>query len=209
MTILDIEQSRGAFVMLLWLRLGRGLGHSGRHRSARFGTPAALLASKPTFLMLKSASTRALFLVTVKRVQVRVPLAAPKKHYTRPSNGYALELSAQMTIKDVANHLAVGWLGCHQVTSSTAGLQRCFGKPKLHKLKQIAIDEISNIGKGHRYPDHRARFAQRGRGVRRRTRGQGVDALQPFWKLLMLLLTPRSELPAGHGHVLSLYPCRA
>ena len=41
--------------------------------------------------------------------QVAVPFAAPKKHYTRSFERYALELSEHMTIQDVAEHLGVSW----------------------------------------------------------------------------------------------------
>ncbi len=62
---------------------------------------------------------------------------------------YALELSQRMTvIQDVADHLLVSWDTIKEIQATH--LQRKFGKPKLHKLKQIAIDEIC-IGKGHRY----------------------------------------------------------
>ena len=48
----------------------------------------------------------------------------------------------------MAAHLQVGWDMVKDIQARS--LQRRFGKPKLHKLKQIAIDEIA-IGKGHRY----------------------------------------------------------
>ncbi len=53
-----------------------------------------------------------------------------------------------MTIQDVAEHLQMSWDTIKDIQARS--LQRRFGKPKLHKLTQIAIDEIA-IGKGHRY----------------------------------------------------------
>ena len=53
-----------------------------------------------------------------------------------------------MTIRDVANHLGVGWDLIKEIQK--ADLQRRFKKVKLKKLRQLAIDEIS-IGKHHRY----------------------------------------------------------
>ncbi len=53
-----------------------------------------------------------------------------------------------MTIKDVAEHLQVSWDTIKDIQARN--LQRRFGKPKLHKLKQIAIDEIA-VAKGQRY----------------------------------------------------------
>ena len=80
--------------------------------------------------------------------QVKIQFADPKKHYTRSFERYVLELSKHMTIQDVAEHLYVSWDTVKEIQA--AHLRRRFSKPKLHKLKQIAIDEI-NIGKGHRY----------------------------------------------------------
>jgi hypothetical protein len=52
-----------------------------------------------------------------------------------------------MTIKAVARHLGVSWDVIKDIQKRS--LSRRFARPKLHKLKQIAIDEIT-IGKGHR-----------------------------------------------------------
>jgi transposase len=172
MTILDIEQSRerlrcsGCGSDEVWAQ-------GGIERSFR----TLPIGSKPTFLMLKVP--RVLCFGCGKTRQVRVPFAAPKKHYTRSFERYALELSAQMTIKDVANHLAVSWDVIKDIQSRS--LQRRFGKPKLHKLKQIAIDEI-NIGKGHRYLTIVLDLLSG--AVVFVGDGKGVDALQPFWKRL-------------------------
>ena len=53
-----------------------------------------------------------------------------------------------MTIKDVAAHMGVSWDVIKDIRKRN--LNRRFAKPKLRKLKRIAIDEIS-IGRGHRY----------------------------------------------------------
>jgi transposase len=172
MTILDIEQSRKRLRCSscgsdeVWAQ-------GGIERSFR----TLPIGSKPTFLMLKVP--RVLCFGCGKTRQVRVPFAAPKKHYTRSFERYAIELSAQMTIKDVANHLAVSWDVIKDIQSRS--LQRRFGKPKLHKLKQIAIDEI-NIGKGHRYLTIVLDLLSG--AVVFVGDGKGVDALQPFWKRL-------------------------
>lgn len=80
--------------------------------------------------------------------QVKLGFADPKKHYTRSLERYVLDLSRHMTIQDVAEHLQVSWDTVKEIQANN--LQRRFGKPKLHQLQQIAIDEIS-IGKGQRY----------------------------------------------------------
>ena len=111
--------------------------------------------------------------------QVKINFADPKKHYTRSLARYALELSRHMTIQDVAEHLWLSWDTIKEIQAQH--LQRRFGKPKLHKLKQIAIDEI-NIGKGHRYLTVVLNLLSG--AVVFVGDGKGVDALKPFWKRL-------------------------
>ncbi len=52
-----------------------------------------------------------------------------------------------MTIQDVARHLEVSWDTIKDIQKRY--LEKRFKKPRLGKLKQIAIDEIA-IGKGQR-----------------------------------------------------------
>lgn len=111
--------------------------------------------------------------------QVKIGFADPKKRYTRSFERYALELSRHMTIQDVAQHLQVSWDTIKGIQASN--LQRRFGKPKLHKLKQIAIDEIA-IGKGHHYLTVVLNLDTG--AVVFVGDGKGVDALKPFWKRL-------------------------
>jgi transposase len=111
--------------------------------------------------------------------QVKIAFADPKKHYTHAFERYALELTRLMTIQDVADHLAVGWDTIKDIQARY--LARRFGKPKLHKLKQIAIDEI-NIGKGHRYLTIVLNLETG--AVVFVGDGKGVDSLELFWKRL-------------------------
>jgi len=111
--------------------------------------------------------------------QVKLGFADPKKRYTRAFARYALELSRHMTILDVATHLQVSWDTIKDIQATD--LQRRFGKPKLHKLQQIAIDEIA-IGKGHRYLTVVLNLLTG--AVVFVGDGKGADALQPFWKRL-------------------------
>jgi len=135
------------------------------------------IGSKPTFVAFKVP--RVLCFDCGKLRQVKIPFAEPKKHYTRSFERYVLELSAHMTIKDVAEHLAVSWDVIKGIQSKN--LQRRFGRPKLHKLKQIAIDEI-NIGKGHKYLTIVLNLLTG--AVVFVGDGKGADALKPFWKRL-------------------------
>jgi len=111
--------------------------------------------------------------------QVKIPFAEPKKRYTRSFERYALDLSRCMTIQDVAQHLQVSWDTIKDIQARS--LQRRFGKPKLHKLRQIAIDEIA-IGKGHHYLTVVLNLISG--AVVFVGDGKGVEALEPFWRRL-------------------------
>jgi transposase len=135
------------------------------------------IGNQPTLIELKVPRVHCFDCDKVR--QVKIPFADPKKHYTRSFERYALELSQHMTIKDVADHLMVSWNTIKEIQAKY--LTRRFGKPKLHKLKQIAIDEI-NIGKGHRYLTVVLNLLTG--AVVFVGDGKGVDALKPFWKRL-------------------------
>lgn len=111
--------------------------------------------------------------------QVKIGFADPKKRYTRSFERYALDLSRHMTIKDVAEHLQVSWDTIKDIQAKD--LQRRFGKPKLHKLREIAIDEIA-VGKGHHYVT--VVLNLRSGAVVFVGDGKGTDALENFWKRL-------------------------
>jgi transposase len=111
--------------------------------------------------------------------QVKIGFAEPRKRYTRAFERYALDLSRHMTIKDVAEHLNVSWDTIKEIQARS--LERRFGKPRLHKLRQIAIDEIA-IGKGHHYVTVVLNLLSG--AVVFVGDGKGVDALEPFWKRL-------------------------
>jgi transposase len=135
------------------------------------------IGSKPVLIQFKVP--RVLCLECHKVRQVKLGFADPKKHYTRAFERYVLELSRHMTIKDVATHLQVGWDTIKEIQANN--LRRRFGKPKLGKLKEIAIDEIA-IAKGHRYVTvvmnlHSGAVVFVGDG-------KGADALKPFWRRL-------------------------
>jgi transposase len=135
------------------------------------------IGNHPTLLVLNVP--RVLCFGCGKVRQVKIGFADPKKHYTRSLERYALDLSRHMTIKDVADHLQLAWDTVKEMQAKH--LTRKFGKPKLHKLKQIAIDEI-NIGKGHRYLTVVLNLLTG--AVVFVGDGKGVEALKPFWKRL-------------------------
>jgi transposase len=108
--------------------------------------------------------------------QVKLSFADPRRRYTRAFERYALELSRRMTIQDVAQHLGVGWDTIKDIQKRD--LQHRFKRPRLSKLKQIAIDEIS-IGHGHRYLTVVLNLETG--AVVFVGEGKGAEALDPFW----------------------------
>jgi transposase len=111
--------------------------------------------------------------------QIKLGFADPKKHYTRAFERYALDLAKHMTIQAVAQHLRVSWDTIKDLQARS--LQKRFGKPKLHKLRQIAIDEIA-LGKGHRYLTVVLDLLSG--AIVFVGDGKGGAALEPFWARL-------------------------
>ena len=135
------------------------------------------IGSKPVSVLL--AVQRVLCRACDCLRQVKIGFADPQFSYTRQFERYALELSRHMTIKDVAEHLNVSWDVIKDIQKRN--LARRFGKPKLKRLRQIAIDEIS-IGKGHRYLT--IVLDLRSGAVVFVGDGKGAEALAPFWRRL-------------------------
>lgn len=111
--------------------------------------------------------------------QAKIAFADERRGYTRAFERYALDLSREMTIKAVANHLGVGWDTIKDIQKRR--LQCRFKKPKLKHLKHLAIDEIS-IGRGHRYLT--VVLDLDSGAVVFVGQGKGADALRPFWRRL-------------------------
>jgi transposase len=153
--------------------------------------------------------------------QARIGFADPRRGYTKAFERYALELSRRMTIQDTARHLGVSWDVIKDIEKRYLG--RKFSKPKLHRLKRIAIDEIS-IGKRHRYLTVVMDLATG--AVVFVGDGKGADALEPFWKRLrtskakikavamdmspayiraVLEHLPKAQIVFDHFHVIKLY----
>jgi len=111
--------------------------------------------------------------------QVKITLADQRRSYTRGFERYALELLRHMTIQDVANHLGVSWDVIKDIEKTN--LKKRFSRPKLRKLKRIAIDEIS-VGRGHHYLTIVLDLITG--AVVFVGDGKGSDALVPFWTRL-------------------------
>ena len=111
--------------------------------------------------------------------QVRIPFVSQYRRCSRALERLVLTLSRYMTIRDIASYLSIGWDLVKDIQKRH--LKTRFDKPKIHKLKQIAIDEIHISTKGK---------------VRYLTivydliagcvvfvgDGKGADALKPFWR---------------------------
>ncbi len=111
--------------------------------------------------------------------QVKVAFADARRSYTHHFQRYVLALSRHMTIRDVATLLGIGWDMVKDIQKRY--LAKRFRQPKLGKLRQIAIDEIS-IGRAHRYLTVVLDLASG--AVVFVGNGKGADALKPFWRRL-------------------------
>jgi transposase len=111
--------------------------------------------------------------------QVPIDFADPRRSYTPAFARYVLELSQRMTLRDVAEHLHVGWDLVKEIQYQY--LSRKFRRIKLQHLRQIAIDEIA-IGRGHRYLT--VVLDLESGAVVFVGDGKGADALKPFWTRL-------------------------
>jgi transposase len=111
--------------------------------------------------------------------QVPIAFAEPRRRYTHAFERYVLDLSRHMTIKDVADHLGVGWDTIKDIQQRH--LEKHFAKPKLKHLRLLAIDEIA-VGKGHRYLT--VVLDLESGAVVFVGDGKGADALEPFWRRL-------------------------
>jgi transposase len=145
------------------------------------------IGSRPVILELSIQRLRCFDCGKVS--QVKLGFADERRSYTRSFEQYVLELSAFMTVQDVARHLQVSWDIVRDIQKRH--LVRRYSKPRLKDLKHIAIDEIS-VGKGHRYltvvldlDSGRIVFVGE---------GKGADSLDVFFK----------RLRASHAHVVAV-----
>jgi len=111
--------------------------------------------------------------------QINSGLADSKRTYTHAFERYVLELSHFMTIKHIAEHLGVSWDIVKDIQKRN--LRRRFAKPKLNKVRQIAIDEIC-IGRPYRFLTL-VLDLQSG-AILFVGQGKKAESLQPFWRRL-------------------------
>lgn len=143
------------------------------HRSFR-GLP---IGARPVIVLLPVARVECQ--VCCSSRQVRVKFARERVSYTRSFERYVLELSAYMTIQDLANHLQVSWDLVKGIQKRY--LQKKFARPKLRKVREIAIDEI-HVGRGRRFAT--VVLDLETGAVLFVGNGRGIEALRPFWRRL-------------------------
>jgi transposase len=143
------------------------------HRAFR-GLP---IGSRPVWIHLPIARVACQKCRMVR--QVRVAFAQERVSYTRAFERYVLELSAYMTIQDLARHLQVSWDVVKGIQKRYLGKK--FARPKLRNVRQIAIDEIY-IGRGRRFATVVLDLDQG--AVIFVGNGRGMEALRPFWRRL-------------------------
>lgn len=161
-----------------------------RLRCSACGSTRVTCHGGPTrlFRTLPIGNRQTLVLLQIPRVechdcrrtrQVPIDFAEPRRHYTHAFERYVLDLSRHMTIKDVADHLGIGWDTIKDIQQ--CHLEKHFAKPKLKSLRLLAIDEIA-VGKGHRYLT--VVLDLESGAVVFVGDGKGADALEPFWRRL-------------------------
>lgn len=111
--------------------------------------------------------------------QIEIGFAEPRRSYTKALARYILDLAQHMTIKDIADHLSLGWDTVKEIVKTD--LAQHYSRPPLAEVRQLAIDEIA-VGHGHRYftvvldlDSGRVLFVGS---------GKGNEALLPFWRRL-------------------------
>ncbi len=111
--------------------------------------------------------------------RVRLTFAEAKRRYTRSFERFVVELLQFMTPQDVAWHLGISWDLANDIQKRRLGKR--FGRPKLRRLKHLAIDEI-HLGRRHRFI---TLVLDLDSGVVVFVgHGKGAEALKPFWKRL-------------------------
>ena len=101
---------------------------------------------KPVWLAIDLPRVQCRKCDCVRRIETGI--AEPRRWYTKAFEGLVITLANVTTMLDVAKLLGIGWDCVKDILKRH--LKRRFGKPRLSKLKYIAIDEIS-IRKGHKY----------------------------------------------------------
>jgi transposase len=132
---------------------------------------------KPIVLLVKVPRVACRACGCVRRIKLGI--ADERRSYTKGLARFVLALARVMALKDIAKLLGVGWDMVKDIYKRW--LKHRFRQPKLKKLKQIAIDEIS-IGRRHKYVTLVLDLMTG--AVVFVGEGKSADALTPFWERL-------------------------
>jgi len=113
------------------------------------------------------------------RRRIALKFADPKRQHTRSFERYVCELLQFMTPQDVSWHLGISWDVANDIQKRRLGKR--FGRPKLKRVRNIAIDEI-HLGQRHRFLTLVLDLDSG--AVLFVGHGKGQEALKPFWKRL-------------------------
>ena len=111
--------------------------------------------------------------------RVRLGFAEPMRQHTKSFERYVMELLQFMTPQDVSFHLGISWDVANDIQKRRLGKR--FGRPKLKRVRNIAIDEI-HLGQRHRFLTLVLDLDSG--AVLFVGHGKGQEALNPFWKWL-------------------------
>ena len=114
-----------------------------------------------------------------KTRQPHLPFSDPKKRYTKSMERYVNDLTAHMSIRDVAHHLHLGWDTVKDVHKRC--LANVYKRIRLRKLKYIAMDEVC-IGRPRKFLTIVMNLESG--AVVYVAKGKGSDSLTPFWERL-------------------------
>ena len=140
------------------------------------------IGDRPTHLLFLGPSRRDATRVRPHSPGLHRLRRSARRRYTHAFERYALGLSEHMTIKDVAEHLGIGWDAVKDIQKRH--LQKRFTKPK---LKQSAT-----VGRRYlRSPSAKDIATSRWCSISKAATksyfvgdGKGADALDPFWRRL-------------------------
>ncbi len=135
------------------------------------------IGRKPVWLMVEVPRIFCSACGCVRRINLGI--AEPKRSYTKAFARYVLDLAKVMTLKDVSRFFGIGWDCVKDILKRN--LTRRFSSPALHKVRYLAIDEIS-VRKGHKYLTL-VMDLDTG-AVLFVGDGKGAEALNPFWTAL-------------------------
>ena len=150
------------------------------------------IGRKPVFIELEIPRVYCLHCQVTR--QIELPFARAHSRTTKALERYVIELSGMMTIKDIAHLLQTSWDFIKNIIKRH--LKKKYDKPKLGKLKYIAIDEIY-LGKKQGYMT--LVLDLKSGAVVFTALGKKGEVLSPFWKRLKRFKTTIQAVATDMG----------